>query len=202
MCGSFASGPDRDHKCGQTAERIAWSQPGRGRCRTKSGSTKLADNPFASKPVQSESQPGKANGKPIRGKSIERKSFPAIYSASGSDLAADGGHSVGGFRRLPAVAGVCVARGRLPHHSDAHVLSRGRPRGHGLVGHGAPRAPVRPDAGTQANDLGLLRRRLGHYPRIHLDENIDVAEQEVRRPSTAPTASSPQTCPIRPSTAR
>ena len=98
--------------------------------------------------------------------SSESESFPALYSAPGSDLAADGSNSACGRRCLPAVAGFRFARGGLPDHSGAHVLPRRRASGDGLVSDCATGAAVRPDARTEADDVGQLRRRFGDHARI------------------------------------
>ena len=67
---------------------------------------------------------------------------------------------------LSAVAGFCPARGGLPDHPGAHVLSRRRARGDGLVRDGAAGAAVRPDAGPEADDFSEFGRRLGDHARI------------------------------------
>src|SRR5271157_713195 len=50
----------------------------------------------------------------------------SIYLTAGSDVALDGGHIARGLRRLSPTARIRAARGRLPDHSNRHVLSRGQ----------------------------------------------------------------------------
>ena len=71
-----------------------------------------------------------------------------------------------GIARLPAAADLGAAAGRLPDDPGVHVLSGREPGGDGLVGHRAARAPVRPDAGPEADVLDQLRRRFGDHAAV------------------------------------
>ena len=71
-----------------------------------------------------------------------------------------------GRDRLPVPAAVGPAAGRLSDHPRADALSRRQPRGHDLVDHRAARAPVRPDAGPEPDDVDQLGRRLVDHPAV------------------------------------
>ena len=97
------------------------------------------------------------------------------------DLAADGRDHAGRHDRLPVPAAVGAARGRLSDDPRADALSRRRPGGHDLVDHRAARAPVRPDARPQPDDLDQLGGRLGRSPCSSTSSSsIDIAEQQVQ----------------------
>ena len=108
---------------------------------------------------------GQGPGNRRRGKA-SNESFPHLHPAPGGDHPADGGHSAGRRRGLPPVAGFRPAPGGLPHHPGAHLFPGGQPRRHGLLRHRAPGAPVRADAGAEADDLQQLRRQFGHHPAV------------------------------------
>ncbi len=71
-----------------------------------------------------------------------------------------------GIGRLHAAADFRAAGGRLSDDADRHVLSRREPGGHGLVGHRAAGAAVRPGAGPAADDLDQFGRQLGHHAAV------------------------------------
>ena len=81
------------------------------------------------------------------------------------------------YRFLPHLG---PARGRLPDHPGADLLSRRQPGGDDLVGHRAARGAVRPDAGPEPDVLDQFGRRLGDHPAVRLDLSLDIAEQEVQ----------------------
>ena len=66
-----------------------------------------------------------------------------------------------GRRRVPAAAGLGAAGSRLPDDPGRDVLSRRQPRRDGVVGDGAARAAVRPDAGPAADDVDEFDGALG-----------------------------------------
>src|SRR4051812_968746 len=88
------------------------------------------------------------------------ESVPALYSATGSDLAPDARGAPDRVRRLSRAADLGAAAGRLPYDPGLHVLSRRKPGSDGLLRHGAARTPVRPDARAQADAVDELRRRV------------------------------------------
>ena len=116
---------------------------------------------------------------------------------------ADGRHPAGRRRGLQAAAGLRAAGGRLPDHPGHDVLPGCEPRCHGVVGDGAARAPVRPGAGPQADDVDQLSGQLGHHAAVQ-------PEPEHRRGraggpgsrSTRRARFCRPTCRRRPSTAR
>src|SRR5207248_11244025 len=61
----------------------------------------------------------------VGGVAVRIESFANIHSASGCDVADDGGRRSGGCGRVPAAAGFGPPAGRLPDHADPDVLSRG-----------------------------------------------------------------------------
>ena len=86
-----------------------------------------------------------------------------------------------GVARLPAPARLRAAAGRLPDDPGRDVLPGRQPGRHGVVGHGAARAPVRPDAGPRADDVDELGRQLGRHAAVRARaSSLDVAEQEVQ----------------------
>ena len=89
-----------------------------------------------------------------------------FHRAAGRDQPAHDCSPVARRRRLPLVAGLGAALGRLPHHPGHHALSRRQPRSHGLLRHRPARAAVRPDAGPEADDVEKLGRRLRHRPAV------------------------------------
>ena len=68
--------------------------------------------------------------------------------------------------RVQIPAAVLAAGGRLSDHPGADLLSGREPGGHDLLGHGAARAAVRPDARSQSDDLGELGRRVRHHAAV------------------------------------
>ena len=71
-----------------------------------------------------------------------------------------------GHRRLPRAAAVGAAGGRLPDDPGRHALSGREPGRDDLVDHRAARAPVRPDAGPEADVVDELRRRVGDHAAV------------------------------------
>src|ERR1700682_1855499 len=84
------------------------------------------------------------------------ESVTAVHSAAGRYHPPDGWRPLGGLGRLPPIAHLCLAAGRLPHDSGANVLSRRQSGCHGFLGHRAPRAPVRPDPRPESDDVHEL----------------------------------------------
>ena len=90
----------------------------------------------------------------------------AVHPAAGGDLAADGRHLPVRRHRLPAVAALGAARSGLPDDPGRHVLSGRESRRDDLVGHRAAGAPVRADAGAEADVLDQLGRRVGDHAAV------------------------------------
>jgi hypothetical protein len=68
--------------------------------------------------------------------------------------------------RLPPASGLGPAPGRLPDHRGGHHPARRQPGDHGLGRDHAAGAPVRPDAGSQPDDVDQLGRRLGDHAAV------------------------------------
>ena len=91
----------------------------------------------------------------------------AVHPPAGRDVAADRRAAAGRPARLSAAAGLGAAPGRLSRPSWSPPLLPGRQRrDHGLGGHHAARAPVRPDAVAVADDLGLELRQLADHAAV------------------------------------
>src|SRR5208283_4703823 len=86
------------------------------------------------------------------------ESLSPIYSTAGSDVALDGGYLTCWLRRLSPTARFCSARGRLPHDSGGHVLSRRQSRRHGLGRNRTAGAAVRSSPRPQSDDFHKFRR--------------------------------------------
>ena len=99
-------------------------------------------------------------------RTVPDESVPSIHPAPGRDHAADGRSAARRHRRLPRAAALRVARGRLPDDPGRDALPRGEPRRDGVVGHGAARAAVRPDAGLEPDVVDELRRRIGDHAAV------------------------------------
>ena len=65
--------------------------------------------------------------------------------------------------RIQTAARFGAAASGLSDHSGGHVLSRSQPGGDGLVGHRAARAPVRPGARPEPDDVDQFFRRVDHH---------------------------------------
>ena len=89
-----------------------------------------------------------------------------LHPAAGRHGAADGRDPAGGHRRLPPAAALGAARGRLPDDPGGDALPGREPRRGHLVDHRAARAPVRPDAGLEADVVDQLRRRVGGHAAV------------------------------------
>src|ERR1700687_5390671 len=84
---------------------------------------------------------------------LRDESLTAVHSAAGRHYSLDGWRPPRGLGRLPAIAYLRLAAGRLPHHSSTNLLSRRQPGRHGFLGHRAARASVRPDSRPEPDDL-------------------------------------------------
>ena len=93
-----------------------------------------------------------------------------------------------GHRRLSAAAGLGAAAGRLPDDPGRHVLSGREPGRDGVVGHRAARAPVRPDAGPEADDVDQLRRQLGDHAAVRARPRASTSPSRRCRPRSTPAA--------------
>src|SRR5580658_1642049 len=100
--------------------------------------------------------------RPARAGAAPRESVSSVYLAAGCDLLADGRNPPGWPRWLYAIAGFCLAGGRLSHHSGADLLPRSKPKCGGDDRNGATGAPIRRNAGLEPDDFLELRRHFRH----------------------------------------
>src|SRR5260221_7183144 len=100
-----------------------------------------------------------------KGKTAD-ESLAAFHPAAGGDIALDARRAAGGLRRVSPVADLGAAAGRLPDDPGVHFLSGREPGRDGLLRHRAARTAVRPDAGSQADALHELGRRLGDHAAV------------------------------------
>src|SRR6266550_4435819 len=91
------------------------------------------------------------------------ESLSAVHSAAGRHYPLDGWRPARGLGRLPAIAHLTS---RTPTIKRVDLLSRRQPGRHGFLGHGAPRAPVRPDPRLEPDDLHELLWQLDYHPPI------------------------------------
>src|SRR6266851_6546462 len=96
------------------------------------------------------------------------ESLTAVHSAAGRHYPLDGWRPPRGLGRLPAIAHLCLAAGRLSHNSSTNLLSRRQPGRHGFLGHRAPRAPIRPDSRPESDDLHEFLWQLDYHSPIRL----------------------------------
>ena len=118
-----------------------------------------------------------------------------IHSSSGCDHPVDARPHAGGIGGLPRASCLRSAGGRLSHHSGGDVLSGRQSRGDGVVRHRSVGAPVRPSPGlsqmTSTSSLGSSIITL----QFNLDQNIDIAEQQVQAAINAATTFLPRDLP-------
>ena len=88
---------------------------------------------------------------------------PHLHRSSGRDQSAHDRDPARRHRRFPLPAALGPARGRLSDDPGPDLLSRREPGGDDLVGDGAARAAVRPDAEPEPDDVAKLGRRVGHH---------------------------------------
>ena len=69
-------------------------------------------------------------------------------------------------RRLSPITGLGAAAGRVSNDSSDHVLSGSRPRGHGVVGYCAARAPVRTGPRLETDDLVQFHWKLSYHASV------------------------------------
>src|SRR6267143_5615405 len=107
-------------------------------------------------------------GAPRKGRPEDLGDEPvaAVHFAASRHHSPDGRRPPGGLGCLPPIAHLRVASGRLPYDSGANVLSRRQSGRHGLLGYGAPRAPVRPDPWPEPDDFHEFLRQLHHHAAI------------------------------------
>src|SRR6266700_2439564 len=94
------------------------------------------------------------------------ESVAAVHSAADRHHALDGRRATRGLGGLPTVAHLGFAPGRLPNHSGANVLSGCQSGSHGLLGHRAARAPVRPNSWAESDDLHEFLRELDDHSAV------------------------------------
>src|SRR5260370_17004029 len=94
---------------------------------------------------------------------IHDESIQAVHSAAGRHHIAHGGDFACRLCRVPAIAGLRTAAGRLSDHPGANALSWRQSRCYGVVRYGATRAAAWPIAATEPDDLDELLRKLDHY---------------------------------------
>src|SRR5260370_25581324 len=128
------------------------------------------------------SPPRGASGRPRAGSARPaaraHESIAAVHPAAGRHLPPHRRDRPGRPRRLPTARGLRPAPGRLPDHAGTDLLPRGEPRRDGLRGHRPARAPVRPDARAQANDVDQL---------VHQQRDHAAARPEPPAPHRGPT---------------
>src|SRR5216117_4625925 len=100
----------------------------------------------------------------------------AVHPAAGGDLALDGRDPARRRDRLSPLAALGLARGGLPDDPGRHLLSRREPGRDDFLDHRAARAPVGPDAGSQADVLHQLRGASVITLQFSLELTLDVAE--------------------------
>ena len=119
------------------------------------------------------------------GRELAVEPFATLHSSAGRNIAADGRRPARRRCGLQAVTRLGAAGGRLSDDPGPHVLSRRQPGRDGLVGHRAARAPVRPSAGPESDDLHQLRRQLGHHAAVRLSTSTSMSpNRKCRRRST------------------
>src|SRR3990170_1140013 len=90
---------------------------------------------------------------PRSGRIAPHESVTPFRTAAGGDVAVHARHPAGRHRRLPPVAAVGAARGRLPDHPGSDDIPGGEPGCDDLVDHRTAGAAVRPDAGAEPDVL-------------------------------------------------
>ena len=91
------------------------------------------------------------------------------------------------YRQLPVSA---LPQVDYPTIQVRHVLSRRQPRRDGVVGDRAARAPVRPDAGPDADDVDQLERQLADHAAVQPRPRASTSpSRRCRRRSTPPSPS-------------
>src|SRR5260370_23729372 len=109
------------------------------------------------------------------------ESVTAVHSAAGRHHPLDGRRPPRGLGRLPAIAYLRIASGRLPHDPGANVLSGRQPRSNGFFGHGSSGAPIRTNSWLESNDLHEFLRELDDHP------PIQFGPEYRRRRATSPS---------------
>src|SRR5437879_5028332 len=94
------------------------------------------------------------------------ESFAIIHPAACSDYPSDGGCAAGGMGRLPAVAGLCVAGGRLPDNSSGDLLSGSGSGCDGVVCDVAAGAAVWTSPRLEPDDLDQFIWQLGDHSAV------------------------------------
>src|ERR1700722_4505063 len=82
-----------------------------------------------------------------------REPVSSIYSSTGGHFAADGGHSARRNRVVHAASGFRSPGSGLSDYPGRHVLSRSKPRRHGLRRNRPLGAPIWPGPWSQPDDL-------------------------------------------------
>lgn len=91
------------------------------------------------------------------------RAVTAVYSAPGRHHIIYDRDFTGRDYRLPRLAGLGPARGRLPNHSGGDALPWGEPGCRDIVDYRAAGTPVRPDVRPETDGLPKLGGRIGHY---------------------------------------
>src|SRR6185312_5139584 len=87
------------------------------------------------------------------------ESVANLHPPACSDFAHDGRSGSGWYCRVPAIAGLGSAAGRLSHDPGSDVLSGRGPGGDDVRGYRAAGKAVRAGAGAHANDVDQLLRQ-------------------------------------------
>ncbi len=126
----------------------------------------------------------------VRNKTTDRsnESVATVHHAAGCDHAADDRHHAVRPAGVPIPAGRRPARGRLPDHSGADLLSRRQPRRDDVVGDRAAGGAVRPDAEPQPDEFDQFGRRVGDHAAVRPDAFRSTSPNRKCRPRSTPPA--------------
>src|ERR1700741_4627445 len=109
------------------------------------------------------------------------ESVAAVHFAAGCHHPPDGWRAARGVRSLPAVAGFRAAASRLPNNPGPDVLSRWKPRGHGVVGDRTARTELWANPGPLADDFDQFVRQLAGYAAIQFGLEYRCGREERKR---------------------
>lgn len=126
------------------------------------------------------------------------RAVTAVYSAPGRHHIIYDRDFTGRDYRLPRLAGLGPARGRLPNHSGGDALPWSEPGCRDIVNYRAAGTPVRPDVRPETDGLPKLGGASVITLQFQLTLPLDVAEQEVQAAINAATNLLPSDLPYPP----